>query len=92
MGLLNLQELLKVVVSVIAQMGSSLSAACLNYLGVALLAEQCQNQLVALNLSLLECQIAAFRVTKNWGVPPVCRAGVLPQHRGREAARSPGHL
>lgn len=46
MSLLNLQELLKVVVSVITQMGSSLSAACLNYLGVALFAEQCQNQLL----------------------------------------------
>lgn len=40
------QELLKVVVSVITQMGSSLSAACLNYLGVALFAEQCQKKLL----------------------------------------------
>lgn len=45
MGLLNLLELLEVVVSM-TTLRSSLSAACLNYLGMALFAEQCQNQLL----------------------------------------------
>jgi len=47
---------------------------------------------VVFNLSPVECQIAAFRVTKTWRVSPVCREGVLPQYECRETSRNPLHV
>lgn len=40
----------------------------------------------------VECEIAAFGITKTWGVSSVCREGMLPQHKCWETSRNPLYM